>query len=105
LSRATKKLRATVFARAKGRCECGCGRHLGESGHLDHAFGRAKAPESERNCWALALVCDDAKTANRPSAAHWCDRFYLHAIKHGFHEEAERAATKILALVAKGFAA
>jgi hypothetical protein len=105
VSRATKKLRAAVFARAKGLCECGCRRALGESGHLDHFFGRAKAAESLRTCWALALICDDAKTHNRPSAAHWCDRFYVHAVNHGFHEEAERASTKIMALIAKGFAA
>lgn len=105
MSRKTQKLRALVFARAKGLCECGCGRALGESGHMDHAFGRARAPESLATCWALALQCDDDRTNNRPSAAYWCDRFYVHAIKHGFHEEAHRAAIKIQVLIAKGLAA
>lgn len=100
----TKKLRALVFARANGLCECGCERALGDSGHLDHFFGRAKAPATVENCWALSLACDDAKTNNKPSAVMWCDRFYLHSILHGHHEAAERAAARAQSLATKGFA-
>ncbi len=32
------------------------------------------------------------------------DVFYAHAIKHGYHEVAERAAQKVRWLAAKGFA-
>lgn len=94
MSAAIKALRAAVFARAGGFCES-CGIAHGESGHLDHFFGRAKAPETIENCWALCLKCDHEKTTNDPSSAAWCDRFYLHAVKHGYHEAAERAVQKL----------
>lgn len=105
MSTATKKLRALVFARAKGRCECNCGRALGESGHLDHMFGRARVPEAFSNCWALALSCDAAKTNNYPSAAFWLRRFRAHCRKHGFGAELDRADARMAVLAQKGFAA
>ncbi len=105
MSRATKKLRALVFARAKGLCECGCGRVLGESGHLDHAFGRAKVAQAVENCWALALKCDDAKTSNRPSAAFWWKRFRAHCERHGYGGWQACAEVKLEVLRAKGRAA
>lgn len=109
---AFKRLRADVFTRADGNCEGPCGGYISaETGHLDHFFGRAKAPETLENCWALCVTCDDNKTNNRPfrlgstiGAADWCDLFYEHALKHGYHEAAERAANKIRVLVAKGLA-
>ncbi len=97
-----KLIRAAVFERADGACECGCNRPLLESGHLDHFWGRAKAKESIESCWALCLVCDDNKTNNRPTAIAWCDRFYLHAIKHGYHQQAQLAATRVSWLEARG---
>lgn len=102
---ATKKLRAEVFARAKGKCECGCGRHLGESGHLDHFFGRGKAAESISNCWGLCLFCDHHKTINKPSARFWLQRFRVHCKRYGFTAELERAESKLAVLVQKGLAA
>lgn len=105
MSTATKKLRTAVFRRASEACE-GCGRHITEeTGHLDHFFGRAKAEESLENCWALCLACDDAKTVNRPSAAHWLERFITHADRYAYEAAAERAHAKLLVLVAKGRAA
>lgn len=99
-----KKLRAAVFARAAGACECGCGTPLGDSGHLDHYFGRKHVAEAVENCWALALKCDDAKTNSRPSKAVWCRRFIAHAMRHGYAKEAERARMQIEVLRAKGLA-
>ncbi len=98
-----KKIRASVFARAKGICECGCGRPLGESGHLDHFFGRAKASESIETCWAIRLDCDERKTRNEPTGIYWCRRFYAHARKHGYRDQMERVETKGRVLIAKGF--
>ncbi len=105
MSASTKRLRATVFVRADGACEA-CGRHITEeSGHLDHFFGRAKAPEAVSNCWALCLTCDVAKTANEPTAAFWLIAFIDHAEKHSYPVETERAAAKLYTLHAKGLVA
>lgn len=101
-----KKLRAAVFRRAGNHCECGCGRFITpESGRWDHFFGRAKAPETMATTWALSIVCDNAKTANRPGAALWLRKFIEHAERHGYANEAEHAASKLAVLVAKGRAA
>lgn len=103
MSAATKKLRALVFARACSRCECGCKRFISEeTGRLDHFFGRGKVPEALSNCWALHLECDEAKTRNVPSGAHWARRFGYHAQKHGFYAESEACAARVQVLVAKG---
>lgn len=119
-----KRLRAAVFLRARGRCECGCRRSItAESGHLDHHFGRAKAEESMATCWALHPTCDDAKTNNRPSAIHWLRKFYRHvtnwatfyetqpddedfdgSISALYREAAGRAEMKAMALQARGLA-
>lgn len=101
-----KTVRAAVFARAANRCECGCGRHISEeTGHLDHFFGRAKAQESVESCWALSVECDARKTGNAPNATYWLVSFALHALKHGFIAEANRALGKTLNLAVKGLAA
>lgn len=106
MSASTKRLRAAVFARAKELCECGCGRYVNaEEGRLDHFFGRAKAKESESNCWALTVFCDERKTRNEPSAAYWLKKFIAHADKYFFAAESERAFGKLVALQAKGRAA
>ncbi len=105
MSNATKKLRRAVFRRADGCCECGCGRFISEeTGRLDHAFGRAKAAQSISNTWALAIPCDEARTANCPTAALWLHRFIAHADRHGYEIESNRAASKVAALHAKGMA-
>ena len=97
-------VRAQVFARAEGLCECGCGEPLGDSGHLDHFFGRAKAPENERTCWALHWRCDHLKTTNTPSAAAWLRKFIAHCLKHRYELEAQAADVKLFVLAAKGLA-
>lgn len=106
MSTFTKRLRAAIFARARGRCEAGCGRFITpESGHMDHFFGRAKQPESVENCWALCLACDEAKTVNSPNARTWLLAFMRFADRYGYGLEYERAQVKLLALRAKGRAA
>ncbi len=97
----TREVRAEVFSRAKGKCEA-CRRPIGESGHLDHFWGRAKAPTHPRTCWALCLRCDDDKTHNRPSALNWLRRFYVHARLHGYADMCDRSAARALVLKAKG---
>lgn len=103
MSAETKRIRAAVFARAKGRCECGCRRWItSESGQLDHQFGRAKVPQAVSNCWALSIACHEAKTLNHPSAAAWLQRFAWHAGKHGYLAERELALAKLNVLQVKG---
>jgi hypothetical protein len=100
----TKEIRAAVFVRAGGWCECKCGRRLTENSQLDHAFGRSRAPESVATTWALRIECHDQKTQNRPSAAHWLKRFGEHCKRYGFTAELELARAKYLTLRAKGLA-
>ena len=95
-----RSVRAAVMERAGGFCES-CFRFVGEDGHADHFFGRAKAEETEPNVWCLCLSCDDDKTHNRPSAAVWMERFTLHASLHGHKEAAERAQVKLAVLKQK----
>lgn len=100
-----KEIRRQVFERAAGRCECGCGRAITpDSGHLDHFFGRAKAPETVENCWALHPICDEAKTSNRPNATYWAVRFGTRMLNQGHVSSALRALAKIEVLAVKGFA-
>ncbi len=99
-----KGIRQAVFARSKGRCECGCEKPITfESGHADHFFGRAKAEESVDTVWFLALHCDELKTTCRPSSIHWCRLFFAHARKHGYQKQMERVEAKARVLIAKGF--
>lgn len=103
-----KEVRRDVFARANGRCECGCRRPIDfEYGRLDHFFGRAKAEETVVNCWALAPPCDDAKTRNSPSATHWLHKFVVHCAlatlsdpqeTRAYFEAMDRAMTKLAVL-------
>lgn len=111
-------VREAVFSRARGGCELpGCGKN---AVHLDHFFGRAKAPEEVEFCWALCLDHDEAKTRSRGGAQFWNSAFIRHCeaqmirISLGVgpgtptHEQynvaRERAVTKNAVLVAKGFA-
>lgn len=95
-----RKVRAAVVLRSQGFCEA-CFRFCGDEGHLDHAFGRAKAEETVENCWYLCGPstdrpgCDDDKTNNRPSARVWLERFGLHASLHGYADAAKRAQDKL----------
>ena len=92
--RETKRIRAEVFARAKGCCEA-CAKWTGEDFRLDHFFGRAKMKQSVENCWALCIGCDTSKTLNEPNAAHWFLRFILHCGRHGYSKMAEIAQAKM----------
>jgi 5-methylcytosine-specific restriction endonuclease McrA len=103
-AKATALLRREVFARAAGKCEACC-KPLGDSGQMDHQWGRAKAPQSASNCWALCLPCHDGKTNNRPAAAFWIRRFQVHCRKYGFTVELSRADARLAVLAQKGFAA
>ncbi len=90
----TQKIRDACFARAKGKCECGCGEPVGDDfrssvypearGELDHMFGRGKGrlPQSVETCWVLRPGCHVAKTRNRPDAATWWRKFMVHAQRY-----------------------
>lgn len=84
----TKALRWEVWERSGGRCECGCGRRITWDGglkfNMDHFLGRARAPQSPENCWALARDCDTRRTLNQPDREHWLQVFLLHLEQHGF---------------------
>lgn len=106
-----KQVRQEVFERARGKCECRCGRTIDEeTGRLDHFFGRAKAEESVANCWALHLECDETKTLNRPSAAHWLKSFVKHLCRHvdswddSYFSALDKAMAKLASLQVKGLA-
>lgn len=95
----SKPLRAAVFRRASGLCECGCQRYIDEeSGRLDHYFGRAKVKESPETCWAISIPCDEDKTASRPNAEVWLQRFIAHCRRHGYAAEEELAKSKLFRL-------
>lgn len=104
MRRMSKKIRALVVKRAGGHCE-NCMAFVGDDGHLDHQFGRAKVKESVANCWLLCLRCDHEKTTNHPSAQVWLERFAIHAALYAYVVEVEMALTKIAVLKAKGLAA
>lgn len=81
-----KEVREDVFRRAENLCECGCGRGITEAtGHLDHFWGRAKAPEDVTTCWALHPECDAKKTTNKPTRREWLEKWARHSwkYKHG----------------------
>jgi hypothetical protein len=91
-------VRAEVFRRANGVCECGCGRPLTTAlaggPTLDHFFGRARA-ESIETCWALRWDCHVMKTENRPSATSWLDRFVTHCRRHMYLDTALKAMSDL----------
>lgn len=95
----TKRIRKAVFARAHGRCECGCGRWITEeTGRLDTSSGERKSPSNSR---PLAIECDEAKTASKPCAAVWLQRFAFHCGTHGYLAERELALAKLNFLTVK----
>lgn len=81
------QLRHEVLERAKFRCES-CGADLRKAGCVfDHwlgGSGRRREQESLETTWALCLGCNDRRTINVPSAAHWNDTFAKHCRKHGY---------------------
>lgn len=98
---ATRAVRAAVLERARGQCECGCGRPFVLGGpELDHFFGRARA-ESVQACWALRSDCHHRKTTATPSAEAWFERFRAHCIRYSYWAEAKRAASRLAYVEAK----
>lgn len=100
MSAALKRIRAAVATRTEGSCEA-CGSWIGEggeSGHLDHFWGRGKGRprESERNCWLLCVPCDADRTTNTPSAEYWLTRFARHARDFGYAGELARAESRLV---------
>ena len=82
----TAEVRAAVFARSGGRCECGCGRQLWHSWELDHFFGGPKRNESNtvEGCWALTPKCHSDKTENKPNHGEWLWNYRFHCSQHGY---------------------
>ncbi len=102
---ATGRIRAAVVERANGFCECGCGAPVSEEfGEMDHAFGRARVPQSVENCWFLAPRCHRQKTDNFPSAMWWVEDFRRHCQRHGYGEQEHRCEVRLEVIEAKGFA-
>jgi hypothetical protein len=92
----TKAIRAALELRAKDLCEfCGYGFVDGDD-QVDHFWGRAKAKQTERNCWLLCSSCHRSKTLNRPSALAWVHAFKTHCDRYGFLTESRKAESKIL---------
>lgn len=79
----TKSIRQAVVDRAGSRCE-NCGNYIGAEGHLDHAFGRKRVPQSVEVCWYLCPYDHHLKTLNRPSIVDWLRSFARHARRHGY---------------------
>lgn len=77
-------LRSHALDRARYRCEC-CS-SLGPL-VMDHWLGgRGRRRQEERleTVWMLCLRCNDDRTANRPSAEYWNERFEEHCARHGY---------------------
>jgi hypothetical protein len=91
-----QSVRAAVFERAGGECECGCGRVFGpaDPGELDHFFGKARE-ESVESCWALTRWCHHQKTVNAPSAAEWLARFAGHCAKYLYWDTWRHAKSRL----------
>ncbi len=99
------ELRHDVLIRAEGKCEnLGCRRPLATHGFVfDHWLGgngRRRQAESLATCWALCTACNEARTANEPSAAVWNDLFRRHCRLHGYKFTPH--ITKFQALAAAG---
>lgn len=87
-------LHQRLLERCRGRCECNCGAKV-PPGEVDHAFGRAKAEETEATCWVLSVRCHAEKTLNHPDASHWLRLFAAHSDRHGHAESASRARARL----------
>ena len=95
-------IRAFCFARAKGHCECGCGRAFApfDPGELDHFFGRGRA-ESRETCWALSAYCHKRKTLLEPDAETWFRRYIEHAYLHSYEEQQQWAEARLAFVIAR----
>lgn len=88
----TKEIRAAVWKRANGACECRCGR-MGDE--LDHYPGRIRVRQSVASCWLLSAECHRAKTLGRPDSLTWHRLFLTHAKDHGYMAMADYAQRRI----------
>lgn len=88
-------LRIRLLTRARGMCECNCGRRI-PPGEADHFFGRAKAEETDATVWMLSVDCHFAKTRNHPTVSTWLERFIAHCKKHGYDEAILRAQARLV---------
>lgn len=70
-----KEIREAVFERAQYTCEA-C--KAAPATELDHFRGRAKAPESVANCWALCRPCHRNKTDNVGGRIEWLSIYARH---------------------------
>jgi hypothetical protein len=99
---ASARLRKQVEKRAAGNCEC-CGEAFTsfDPPEWDHFFGRGKGrpEETVATTWMLRRSCHREKTANRPDAAYWLERFITHAVLHGHESEVERARARLEGIV------
>lgn len=91
----TAVIRARCVLRGGNKCErCGIGPNWFPL-ELDHAFGRARVKQTERNCWVLCRLCHRRKTDNEPEAAFWLEAFREHCRKHGYTAELWRAQNRL----------
>ncbi len=97
------EIRAAVFVRANGACECGCGASLFGlgRGEWDHFFGKGKVASSVESTWAISAACHHRKTNNRPSAEYWLRLFSHHATKHNYVEAIARAGKRLFFVEAR----
>lgn len=96
-SAANRKVYAAVAARDT-ECQCGDVATFGPCDgplHIDHQWGRGKAPTEEKNCRRLCTRHDQMKTGNEPSRKAWLVNFAVWAFGKRFFGEYEKAQRSI----------
>jgi hypothetical protein len=86
-----------VIARDGGRCTVRLERLGACEGvlHIDHQWGRGKAPTLLENCRQLCLRHDLMKTRNEPTRRDWLEDFREHALAHDYPAEIAKADGQI----------
>jgi hypothetical protein len=86
-----------VIARDGGRCAVRLERLGACEGvlHIDHQWGRGKAPTLLENCRQLCLRHDLMKTRNEPTRLDWLEDFRSHALAHDYPAEIAKADGQI----------
>lgn len=84
----TAAIRAACVLRARGLCECGCGRILAVFGEtMDHwlnGSGNRKKFESIETCWMLTIQCHRERQEYLPDVETWNAKFKAHCDRHGY---------------------
>lgn len=96
-SAANRKVYAAVAARDM-ECQCGDVATFGPCEgplHIDHQWGRGKAPTEEKNCRRLCTRHDQMKTENKPSRKAWLVNFAMWALGKRFFGEYDKARAAI----------